>query len=107
MTTTAVVKHFDIFEQIGLRVLMRLIARGVNLFVLQSIKEAFRRGIDSNDYPRDLSSNACCRWLACVGTHGSRISCLYPNDTALPTRGGGGTKPSSARPLPGPPSFAA
>ena len=28
MTTTAVVKHFDIFEQIGPRVLMRLIARG-------------------------------------------------------------------------------
>ena len=47
MTTTAVVKHFDIFEQIGLRVLMRLIARGVNPFVLQAIEEAFRPGIDA------------------------------------------------------------
>lgn len=45
MTTTAVVKHFDIFEQIGLRVLMRPVARGVNPFVLQAVEEAFRRGI--------------------------------------------------------------
>lgn len=47
MTTTAVVKHFDIFEQIGLRVLMRPVARGVNPFVLQAVEEAFRRGIDA------------------------------------------------------------
>ncbi len=45
MATTAVVKHFDVFEQIGLRVLMRSIARGVNPFVLQAVEEVFRRGI--------------------------------------------------------------
>lgn len=45
MTTTAVVKYFDIFEQIGLRILMRPVARGVNPFVLQAVEEAFRRGI--------------------------------------------------------------
>lgn len=46
MTTTAVVKHFDVFEQIGLRVLMRPVARGVNPFVFQAVEEAFRRRID-------------------------------------------------------------
>lgn len=40
MTTTAVVKHFDVFEQIDLRVLMRPVARGMNPFVLQAVKEA-------------------------------------------------------------------
>jgi hypothetical protein len=48
MTTTAVVKHFDIFEQIGLRVLVRPVARGVNPFVFQAVEEAFRREYPSN-----------------------------------------------------------
>lgn len=47
MTTIAVVKYCNIFEQIGLRVLMRSVARGVNPFVLQAVEEAFRRGIDA------------------------------------------------------------
>ncbi len=54
MTTTAVVKYFDIFEQIGLRVLMRPVARGANPFVLQAVEEAFRRGIDA-----PMSRSAC------------------------------------------------
>ncbi len=45
MTTTAVVEHFNVFKQIGLRVLMRPVARGVNPFVLQAVEEAFRRGV--------------------------------------------------------------
>lgn len=53
MTTTAVVKHFDVFEQIGLRVLMRSVARGVNPFVLQAVEEAFRRSV-SQQFPLRL-----------------------------------------------------
>lgn len=47
MTTTAVIEHFDIFEQVGLRVLVRSVARGVHPLVFQAIEEAFRRGIDA------------------------------------------------------------
>lgn len=42
---TAVAKHFDVFEQIGLRVLMRPVARSVNPFVLQAVEEAFCWGV--------------------------------------------------------------
>lgn len=45
MATIAVVKLFDVLEQIGLRVLMRPVARGVNPFVLQAVEEAFRRDV--------------------------------------------------------------
>ena len=47
MATTAVVKQLDVFEQIGFRVLMRTVARGVNPFFLQAVEEAFRRSIDA------------------------------------------------------------
>lgn len=40
MTTTAVVKYFDIFEQIGFHILMRPVARGGNSFVFHAVEEA-------------------------------------------------------------------
>lgn len=47
MTTTAVIKHFNVFEQIGLRAPTRVVAHGGNAFVFQAVEEAFRRCIVS------------------------------------------------------------
>ncbi len=73
MTTAAVVKHFDIFEQIGRRVLMRPVACGVNPFVLQAVEEAFRRGIDA-----PMSSN-----VRRIGQIGKDERVQLPYDIAL------------------------
>lgn len=45
MTTTAVIKHFDVFEQVRYGFAMRAISRAVQPFVLQAVEEAFRRRI--------------------------------------------------------------
>ena len=73
MTTTAVVKHFDVFEQIGLRVLVRPVARGVNPFVLQAVEEAFRRGIDA---PMSRSARR-------IGQIGQNERVQFPDDVAF------------------------
>lgn len=73
MTTTTVVKHFDVFEQIDLRVLMRPVARGMNPFVLQAVKEAFRRGVDA---PMSSSTGR-------IGQVGQNERVQLPDDIAL------------------------
>lgn len=45
MTTTAVIKHFDVFEQVRDGFAMRAIPRAVNPLVLQAVEEAFRRRV--------------------------------------------------------------
>ena len=45
MTTTAVIKHFNVFEQVRHGFAMRAIPRAVNPLVLQAVEEAFRRRI--------------------------------------------------------------
>src|ERR1700754_227725 len=45
MTTTAVIKHFDVFKQVRDGFAMRAIPRAVHPLVLQAIEEAFRRRV--------------------------------------------------------------
>lgn len=45
MTTTPVVKHLDVIEQIGARFIVRGVTRAVYAFVLQAVEEAFRRRV--------------------------------------------------------------
>jgi hypothetical protein len=47
MTTTAVKKHFDVFEQVRCGVTVRPVARDMDSFVLQAVEEALRRHIDA------------------------------------------------------------
>lgn len=48
MTTTAVVKHFDVFEQVRDGFAVRAIPFAMHTLVLQAVEEAFRRrqGLD-------------------------------------------------------------
>ncbi|AJX95008.1 hypothetical protein BG24_3149 [Burkholderia pseudomallei PB08298010] len=46
MTTTAVVKHFDVFEQVCCSLAVRPVARGMYPFALQAV-EALRRRVDA------------------------------------------------------------
>ena len=45
VTTTPVVEHFDVVEQIGDRVLSVRVARAVHPLVLQAVEEALRRRV--------------------------------------------------------------
>lgn len=45
MATTAVIKHFNLFEQVRHGFATRAIPRAVNPFVLQAVKETFRRRV--------------------------------------------------------------
>lgn len=45
MTTTAVIKHFNVFEQVRHGFAMRAVLRAVYPLVLQAVEEAFRRRV--------------------------------------------------------------
>jgi hypothetical protein len=47
MTTTAVIKHFDVFEQVCCGIPVGLVARGMDPFVFQAVEEALRRRVDA------------------------------------------------------------
>ena len=47
VTATAVIKHFDVFEEVRRGVLVRSVARGMHSLVLQAVEEAFRRRVDA------------------------------------------------------------
>ena len=81
MTTTLVVKRFDVFEQVRHGFAMRAILRAVYPLVLQAVEGAFRRRVDApSNCPCGSSSIACRTSTVCAGIRGSRIDCLCPND---------------------------
>ena len=47
MTTTAVIEHFDVLEQIGDGRLARAVALPMHALILQAVEKALGRGVDA------------------------------------------------------------
>src|ERR1700742_2882082 len=107
MTTTAVIKHFDVFKQVRDGFAMRAIPRAVHPLVLQAIEEAFgRRVIPATAFAAHRAAHAVRAQLA-LEFVARILGGPCPRDAAHRARAGDGTMPSSALRLRGPPSCAA